>query len=58
MNPTFDSMMKAMGFNRCTCKDCKLHSPSVAYPMVRCNLFGEYVAPTFVCEEFKGSKAA
>ena len=57
MNATVDSMMKAMGFNRCTCKDCKLHSPSVAYPMVRCNLLGEYVAPTFVGEEFKGEKS-
>ncbi len=57
MNATVDSMMKAMGFKRCSCKDCKLHSPSVAYPMVRCNLLGEYVAPTFVCEEFKGSNS-
>ena len=57
MNATVDSMMQAMGFNRCTCQDCGFHSPSVAYPMVRCNLFGEYVAPTFVCEEFKGGKS-
>lgn len=57
MNATVDSMMKAMGFNRCTCNGCKLSSPSVAYQMVRCNLLGEYVAPTFVCEEFKGSKS-
>lgn len=57
MNSTFDSMMKAMGFNRCTCNGCKLSSPSVAYQMVRCNLLGEYVAPTFVGEEFKGEKS-
>ena len=57
MNATIDSMMKAMGFKRCTCNGCKLSSPSVAYPMVRCNLLGEYVAPTFVCEEFKASKS-
>ena len=57
MNATFDSMMKAMGFNRYTCKVCKLSSPSVAYQMVRCNLLGEYVAPTFVGEEFKGEKS-
>ncbi len=57
MNSTFDSMMKAMGFNRYTCKVCAFHSPSAAYPMVRCNLLGEYVAPTFVCEEFKGGKS-
>lgn len=57
MNATVDSMMKAMGFNRCSCNDCAFHSPSVAYPMVRCNLLGEYVSPTFVCEEFKASKS-
>ena len=57
MNPTVDSMMSAIGFKRCACKDCGFHSPSVAYPMVRCNLLGEYVAPTFVCEEFNGGKS-
>ena len=57
MNATVDSMMKAIGFNRCSCKDCAFHSPSVAYPKLRCNLLGEYVAPTFVCEEFKGCKS-
>lgn len=57
MNATVDSMMKAMGFNRCTCQDCGFHSQSMAFPMVLCNLLGEDVAPTFVCEEFKGSNS-
>ena len=57
MNATVDSMMQAMGFNRCTCQDCGFHSQSMAFPMVLCNLLGEDVAPTFVCEEFKGSNS-
>ena len=57
MNPTVDSMMNAMGLKRRTCNDCGFHSPSVDYPKLRCNLLGEYVSPTFVCEEFKASKS-
>ena len=52
MNPTFDSMMKAMGFKRCTCKDCKFQSKSMAYPQVRCNLLGDFMAPQFKCQWF------
>lgn len=57
MNPAVDSMMAAMGLNRCTCKVCKFACPSVAYPQLRCTLVGDYVAPTFACGNFKGSKA-
>lgn len=58
MNATFDSMMAAMGLKRVGCRDCSWSSPSVAYPQVRCNLSGGYVAPTFACEHFKSEKVA
>jgi len=57
MNATFDSMMAAMGLHRVGCSECKWSSTSVAYPQVRCNLAGGYVAPTFSCEHFKSEKA-
>ncbi len=56
MNPTFDAMMKAMDFHRCNCKDCQSSGLSVAYPKLLCNIKGEYVAPDFVCKEFKAEE--
>lgn len=34
------------------CKDCKYSSPSVAYPMIRCGLFGGFIGPQFRCQWF------
>lgn len=39
------------------CKDCNYSSPSVAYPQVRCNLLGGFVAPQFKCGHFVAGKA-
>jgi len=35
-----------------SCVSCKYSSPSVAYPQVRCNIKGGFVAPQFKCGHF------
>lgn len=35
------------------CADCKFSSPSAAYPQVRCNVKGGFVAPQFKCMSFE-----
>lgn len=53
MNPTFDSLMSAMGYKRMTCKDCKHAVTSIAYPKLQCLLRGIFVAPTFSCNKIE-----
>lgn len=39
------------------CSNCKFSSPSVAYPLVRCNVKGGFVEPQAKCGHFVAGKA-
>jgi hypothetical protein len=39
------------------CGNCKFSSPSVAYPMIRCNMLGGFMAPQFKCQWFDRKSA-
>lgn len=53
MNPTFDALMSAMGFNRMTCKDCDKSMSSIKPHTVFCAALGGIKPAAFCCEHFK-----